>query len=97
MKKIYSLLLIFALLLSAFLVSCGKSDNPDTTEKIEYITIPEWQNYTITYPNKASVFVDYENGDFTINAEAMAKISAEISYFMPLSTENIGVTYEKGE
>ena len=97
MKKIYYLLLIFALLLSAFLVSCGKSDNPDKTEKIEYIAIPEWQNYTIIYPNKARVFVDYENGDFTITAEAMAKISAEISYFMPLSTENIGVTYEKGE
>ena len=47
--------------------------------------------------NIEGVFVDYENGDFTITAEAMAKISAEISYFMPLSTENIGVTYEKGE
>ena len=51
------------------------------------------KNYTSMSPS--SVFADYANGDFTILDSALAEIKKEIPDFLPLTTENIGLTYAK--
>ena len=52
-------------------------------------------DYNYSAMDAASIFANFENGDFTIFEDVLPEIKSTLYEYVPLSTENAGLTYER--